>query len=304
MQLAEKQRKGAEEMHRSAAQAGGRSTRPTPGATQEVPQSTPSNQATTNQLKPGAYPIGSQASGVASGATDNLAIKSPPYTPAFSSKIIRAFFIPLIIAVIIWLLSEIPNGNKAFHEGASRVIMIGGILASLASVIIALKTASTNQPNPAPAAQPVPSAGQIPSSHAPGPRPVAGQKPPQVLHTSQECLEYAKRLYNQGKLNQSGWLFDRLTLDKETSGEALYCLGLVNLAQARYVSAFKDLAEACKADPKNANARYYLGLIYDKRGDKLRAAQLYARAIAINPQHHAAIKRLAALANVPSISAP
>jgi len=109
---------------------------------------------------------------------------------------------------------------------------------------------------------------------------------------NQKALEYAKEIYRQGKLDLSAQIFDRLTLDKATRGEALYCLGLVNLAKGRYVSATANLADASKAYPDSANGQYYLGVVLEKRGYRTRAQQCYKRALKINPRHHAARERL------------
>jgi Flp pilus assembly protein TadD len=122
------------------------------------------------------------------------------------------------------------------------------------------------------------------------------------MHSNKEALTQAKNVYRQGKLDLSAQTFDRLTLDKETRAEALYCLGLINLAKGRYVAATKDLAQAIKEFPNSANAHYYLGAVLERRGHQTHAEKYYRHAIELNPRHHAALEKLASHVSTVNVS--
>ena len=59
--------------------------------------------------------------------------------------------------------------------------------------------------------------------------------------------------------------------------------------------ALEDLHEVLEAEPRNAEAHYYLGLACTKRGDSTRARAAFQKAIELRPDHSAAVSALAAL---------
>ncbi|TGU08449.1 tetratricopeptide repeat protein, partial [bacterium M00.F.Ca.ET.156.01.1.1] len=64
--------------------------------------------------------------------------------------------------------------------------------------------------------------------------------------------------------------------------------GLSYLATGDEDNAFADFNKAIKLDGKNAEAWANQALIYERRGDKVRAAKSYREAIHLNPNYQPA----------------
>jgi tetratricopeptide (TPR) repeat protein len=168
-----------------------------------------------------------------------------------------------------------------------EILMLASI-ASIGSMIMSVIRNARPSPVVAPLQQ------VQPASPAAAPvSSVRGQPQTDKSFTPQQALDLAKQLYSQGKFDASGQLLDRLLLYKPVRPEALYCLGLVNMAQNRDVSAAGNLLQASIEDPNNANVLYYLGRISERHGDKLTAAEMYAASLDIDPNHRSALARLA-----------
>jgi Flp pilus assembly protein TadD len=71
--------------------------------------------------------------------------------------------------------------------------------------------------------------------------------------------------------------------------------GKALIEKGKFADAVAPLEKAVAADPKNANAAYYLGLAYDQTGKKADAEAKYKAALALNPQLVEASQNLAAI---------
>jgi Flp pilus assembly protein TadD len=71
--------------------------------------------------------------------------------------------------------------------------------------------------------------------------------------------------------------------------------GVAYVKNEKYAEAKPHFEEALKADPKHAEASYYLGLCKEKLGDRPGAEELYKKAIEIDPKFVEASENLAAM---------
>jgi len=74
--------------------------------------------------------------------------------------------------------------------------------------------------------------------------------------------------------------------------------GLSYIALGDYENAFDDFNAALRLDPQNAEGWHNQALVYEHRGDRTRARNSYARAVALKPNYPAARSGLARVGSV------
>jgi tetratricopeptide (TPR) repeat protein len=115
-----------------------------------------------------------------------------------------------------------------------------------------------------------------------------------------EQLRQAEAAYSAGDLETSARLFAGVTrsADKGSAAEAFYGLGMLALATRRQDEASRLFRAATLADPGHANSWYQLGCLAEPHSHE-EAIQDLRRALAIDPQHVSASRRLAMLTPPP-----
>jgi membrane protein YdbS with pleckstrin-like domain len=121
----------------------------------------------------------------------------------------------------------------------------------------------------------------------------------QTMNGSTTPLERARALFQEGDLDGSEKVLTELVTSGVNTGEGLYGLGVIRLAQGNLEAATSHFSQSLQLDPQNANAMYQLGVIAERRSSSEEAQALYARALAANPNHRGAAARIAQIKRLP-----
>jgi tetratricopeptide (TPR) repeat protein len=117
----------------------------------------------------------------------------------------------------------------------------------------------------------------------------------QVSADPGQLLSEGRRLLEQGQLDSSAAAFQRASRIAATAGEGHYGLGVVALARGDPIAAEGSFSAALAAGPRNNNALYQLGFLWEKQGRRDDALDAYRRVLATQPQHASARVRYDAL---------
>src|SRR5262245_14055306 len=90
-------------------------------------------------------------------------------------------------------------------------------------------------------------------------------------------LDNAKQLLQQSKLTESLAIYRTLVDEGAYLAEAHYGIGYILLKTGDVESASAEFLRCVKAEPQNANATYYLGLIAERTGQPDVARAYYER---------------------------
>jgi tetratricopeptide (TPR) repeat protein len=107
-----------------------------------------------------------------------------------------------------------------------------------------------------------------------------------------ESLALAKRLLDEGKLDESAAAFRDALRDAALEAEAQYGIGYIKLKSGNLDTAAGAFRACLKANPRHANAAYQLGLIAEQEHQPDIAQAYYRRAIGSNPDHKGALRKL------------
>jgi tetratricopeptide (TPR) repeat protein len=122
---------------------------------------------------------------------------------------------------------------------------------------------------------------------------------------SRQLHQQAKKLFEQGNLQESQTAFRKLVESGDLEAEGFYGLGLISFRMQDLSTAAKHFQSCAKLDPRNANAFYYLGEISRLQGSPNDAHSQYRRALEIMPTHSGALQKLSIAApRIPENSAP
>jgi tetratricopeptide (TPR) repeat protein len=118
-----------------------------------------------------------------------------------------------------------------------------------------------------------------------------------MVGESRAWLTRAQELLAKGNLKESEVAFKNVIALSVNAGEGYYGLGVLRLNQGDYTAAALNFQKCLELDPRNANAYYYLGEIFERWHKDLpgRALGFYQRALEINSQHLSARQKIANL---------
>jgi hypothetical protein len=102
----------------------------------------------------------------------------------------------------------------------------------------------------------------------------------------------AKKLYAEGRLDESEALFQRLTSSTNFAAIGLCGVGMIRLSRGDLASAAPLFEEALQHSDVNADAHYGSGVVAEKQGNFEQAVSHYHRALSLNPKHTGATKRI------------
>ncbi len=114
---------------------------------------------------------------------------------------------------------------------------------------------------------------------------------PEALLLAQQALKAAQDLAKQGKMVDT------------SVGAVQDTLGWVQYRLGDYPAALSNLQQAMNADPREAENRYHLGMVYQKLAQPEAARAELSRALLLSPGYADAVAALAALPPPPSPSA-
>ena len=114
----------------------------------------------------------------------------------------------------------------------------------------------------------------------------------QSTDTNLDRLKLAKELYERGDLVNSSLHYRQLIEKSEMREEALYGLGLVELASKNLGNAEKLFLLAVQLNPRLFNAWHYLGVISRTNGNLEQAQSYYEKALSEKPDHRNALEDL------------
>ncbi|MDE7390960.1 MAG: tetratricopeptide repeat protein [Treponemataceae bacterium] len=109
-------------------------------------------------------------------------------------------------------------------------------------------------------------------------------------------LSIAEQYYKAGQYVAAGQYLYRISQDCKDEKILLrsYLLrGQIAVAQENYADAAEDFQTILKKNENSADAYYYLGVIYEKQGDSIKARSQWRRALRIQPNHPGALKKMA-----------
>jgi tetratricopeptide (TPR) repeat protein len=109
---------------------------------------------------------------------------------------------------------------------------------------------------------------------------------------ARHLLASGKRLYQQGRFDESEATFRQVLKFGRFEAAALYGLGVTELGRDHLEKAKLELTRCLKMHPRHANACFYLGVISSRLGDRDGAQSLFRKTLEINPRHAGALKAL------------
>jgi tetratricopeptide (TPR) repeat protein len=105
-------------------------------------------------------------------------------------------------------------------------------------------------------------------------------------------FEKGRRLFDEGRLIESERVFDQAAAQGGDRSSADYLAGVARLKLGDLDGAGERFGRAVDADPANADALYGLGVVAEGAGADAAAVTLYERALAANPGHADAARKL------------
>lgn len=117
------------------------------------------------------------------------------------------------------------------------------------------------------------------------------------MANAKTLLQRAKDFYQQGNLEASADCFQKLLAARETRSEAYYGLGLIEFSKKSYPAALDFFMTATQVDSHNANAYYYIGVIYEEQKNLEESRKSYLKSLSINPNHRGAKEGVDRLGN-------
>ena len=109
----------------------------------------------------------------------------------------------------------------------------------------------------------------------------------------QDNLEIAYKLFMEKKYDEALKLFTKLLPENpKMEKELRNNIGLCYLKLGKYIEAEKEFKSAVSLDKNYDKGYYNMGLLFEKKGDKLKAEEFYKKTLLINPAHTMAKKKL------------
>ena len=109
-------------------------------------------------------------------------------------------------------------------------------------------------------------------------------------------------MLERGLVAEAEGVYQELSRDPGQQAESFYGLGLVSLKKHDSTAAQYWFSKSVEANPREANAHFYLGELAALRGDHDAATRLFAQVLALSPRHVGALKRITSIPSGPTIN--